>query len=182
MGSARVKKEIEEENKTKKPKPVREEIKKEIKTIVRIANTDINGEKPIVEALKGIKGIGNSMSKAICEVLGLEKSTKAGSLTENDIQKIEDVIKEPLKFGIPPFLLNRRKDPETGKDLHLVSSELEIRKKFDIQKEIELKTYRGIRHMYGLPVRGQRTRSSFRKGKVVGVMKKAKTVKKEEKK
>ena len=50
---------------------------------------------------------------------------------------------------------------------------LETAKKFDIQRMVDLKTYKGIRHMLGLPVRGQRTRSSFRKGRVVGVVRKA---------
>jgi len=173
MGVTKVKVEGEkvekkEEKKVEK-KPV---VKREVKLVVRVANTDLDGEKKLRNALLGIKGISHAMSKAICLAAGFDPNVKLGSLSEEEIAKLEDVIKDPIKYGIPSWLLNRRREPETGKDLHLVGSDLEIARKFDIQKMIELKTYKGVRHMYGLPVRGQRTRSSFRKGKTVGVVKK----------
>ncbi|HDD71594.1 MAG TPA: 30S ribosomal protein S13, partial [Candidatus Aenigmarchaeota archaeon] len=102
-------------------------------------------------------------------------------LSEAQIEKLEEIIKDPAKFGIPSFLFNRRKDWETGKDLHLTSSELEIQTKFDIQRMIDIKCYKGIRHMLGLPVRGQRTRSSFRKGRTVGVIRRKERAKMEKK-
>jgi small subunit ribosomal protein S13 len=173
MGVTKVKAESAEEEKLKKEKPEKKPKGKEIKLVVRIMNTDLDGERPLKNALMGIKGIGHSMSKAVCLAAGLDPNTKLGSLSEEDIAKIEAVIKEPTKHGIPSWLLNRRREPETGANLHLVGSDLEIAKKFDIQKTIDLKTYKGVRHMLGLPVRGQRTRSSFRKGKVVGVVKKS---------
>jgi small subunit ribosomal protein S13 len=97
---------------------------------------------------------------------------KLGSLTESDIQKLENVIRNPIKFGIYNWFLNRRKDTDTGQDLHLSGPDLEVVRRFDIQKMIDMKSYKGIRHMLGLPVRGQRTRSGFRKGRVVGVVRK----------
>lgn len=173
MGVTRVK-DLEAKPEEKKVvKPTKVEKTKEIKTIVRIANTDLDGEKTIINALKKIKGISHSFSKAVCMASGFDPYIKLGSLSETDIQKIEDVIKNPTKFGIPSWMINRRKDRESGKDLHLTGSDLDISKKFDIQRMIDLKTYRGVRHMFGLPVRGQRTRSSFRKGRVVGVLRKA---------
>jgi len=167
------------EKKVKKP----EERKIVSKLVVRIANTDLDGNKQLVYALKGIKGIGYTMAKAICIASGLDPKRKLGTLSSEEIELLEKVIRNPKEYGIPSFLLNRRKDLETGKDLHLVGAELDIAKKFDIQRQIELRTYRGWRHMLGQPVRGQRTRSHFReKGKVVGVIKKAVKAKEEEKK
>ncbi len=55
----------------------------------------------------------------------------------------------------------------------MTGPELDVTKKFDIQGKIDIKSYKGTRHMFGLPVRGQRTRSSFRKGKIVGVVRKS---------
>ncbi|MEM5836185.1 MAG: 30S ribosomal protein S13 [Candidatus Aenigmatarchaeota archaeon] len=174
MGVTKVKVEEEEVEKTKKEriekKPV---VKKELKTVVRVMNTDLDGEKPLRIALLGIKGIGFTMSKAICVAGNFDPNRKLGSLTEEEIAKIEAIIREPEKYNIPAWCLNRRRDIETGADLHLTGADLEMTKKFDIQRMIDLKTYKGIRHMFGLPVRGQRTRSSFRKGKVVGVVKKS---------
>lgn len=166
-------------DKAGKPEEKKPEVKpradklKEIRTIVRVADTDLEGERPLIFAIQGIRGIGYSISKAICKLANLKPRQKLGSLSHDDIENIESVIKDPLKFGIPLFLINRRRDIETGKDLHLTGSDLDISRKFDIQRYINLKTYRGWRHMLGQPVRGQRTRSSFReKGRVVGVMSK----------
>jgi small subunit ribosomal protein S13 len=174
MGVTKVRAEEEEAEKPKKEAEKKPVVKKEeTKLVVRVMNTDLNGEKPLKNALLGIKGISHAMSKAVCLAAGLDPNMKLGLLSEGNIAKLEAVIKEPTKYGIPAWLLNRRREPETGADLHLVGADLEIAKKFDIQKMIDLKTYKGVRHMLGLPVRGQRTRSSFRKGRVVGVVKKA---------
>jgi len=164
----------------KKPKEEKKEIAKpkveklrEIKTIIRVAATDLDGEKPILQALIKIKGIKYAVSKAICKVGNLDPNQKLKTLTEKEIEKLEEIIKDPIKFGVPLFLANRRRDIETGKDMHLTGLDLDVARKFDIQRYVNLKTYRGWRHMLGQPVRGQRTRSSFReKGRAVGVMRK----------
>ena len=162
-----------EEKKKEVAKPVRIERPKEITTIVRLANTDLDGEKPVFQALRKIKGVSFIMSKAICKVANLNPNQKLGALDAQTIEKLEEVIKEPINFGVPSFLVNRRRDIETGKDIHLIGADLDMVKKFDIQRYVDLKTYRGWRHMFGQPVRGQENRSSFRqKGKIVGVMKK----------
>lgn len=175
MGSTRVKdaEEKPKEEKKLEVKPKVEKPKAEARAIVRVAGTDLDGEKAILYALRKIKGVSFSIGKAICEVAGFDPKIKLGSLNEKDIEKLENIIKNPINFGIPVFFVNRRKDIETGKDLHLSSSDVDVARRFDIQRYVDLKTYRGWRHMLGQPVRGQRTRSSFReKGRVVGVMRK----------
>jgi small subunit ribosomal protein S13 len=167
------KKEEEKKEKEEKKKivPV---VKKVAREIVRVAGTDLDGDKPLVQAIKGIKGISHTIAVAICHAAGLPLNAKLSSFSEADLQKLEQVIKDPARFGVPAYLLNRRRDPTTGKDLHLTGQDVIITQKFDVQKEIDLKTYRGWRHMLGQPVRGQRTRSHFReRGRVVGVMRKA---------
>ena len=77
-------------------------------------------------------------------------------------------------------MLNRQKDFEVGKNKHLVGSDLDLRKEFDIKRLKKIKSYRGLRHLVGLPMRGQRTRSHFRKNrsKGAGIKKKPKKVEK----
>lgn len=184
MGVTKIREKVEREPKEKKPTKV-EKPKVEIKEIRRVAGTDLDGTKSLVRALRKIKGISHAFSKAICTISGFNPNTKLGSLTEQDIQKIEEIIKDPIKFGMPIWLVNRRRDLETGKDIHLTGSDLEIARKFDVKRMIDLKTYRGFRHMLGQPVRGQRTRAHFRGGRVVGVLRKeakAMLMKKEEEK
>lgn len=163
---------VEKKEEKEKPKP-RAPKHQEIRTIIRVAGTDLDGEKSVFRAIRKIKGIGFSMGSAICKSAELDPHKKLGNLDEKELERLESVIKEPLKFNIPVFIVNRRRDIETGKDMHLTGMDLTVSRKFDIQRYVDMKTYRGWRHMLGQPVRGQRTRSSFReKGKAVGVMKK----------
>ena len=146
----------------------------ELKYFVRIANTDLDGNKSIQNALTKIKGLSFMFSNAILNVARIEKTKKAGYLSDEQANKIDEIIKEPAKFGIPSWLFNRKRDPEDGTDRHLVSSTLTFVQDNDIKMMKKMKSYKGIRHSLGLPVRGQRTRSNFRrnKGKVMGVKKK----------
>lgn len=163
-----------QEEEKKKEEKSKAEKKAEPRAIVRVAGTDLNGEKQIVHAIKGIKGIGHTFAVAACYAAGLPLHEKLSSLSETQIEKIEEVIRNPTKFGMPTFLINRRKEPATGQNVHLIGQDLTVQQRFDVQREINLKTYRGYRHMLGQPVRGQRTRAHFRgKGRVVGVMRKA---------
>jgi small subunit ribosomal protein S13 len=143
-----------------------------MRQLVRISNTDLDGSKPVGHTIKRIKGVGFTFAKAICYSAHIDGNIKTGSLNEAQIQKIEDVIKNPSKYGLPTWLFNRRKDPETGANMHLVTSELDFAKGNDVRQLKKIKAYRGIRHMFGQPVRGQRTRSNFRrnKGKPMGVI------------
>lgn len=143
-----------------------------IRGIVRIAEVDIEGEKKIRNALLKVKGIGKSLARGISLAAGIDPELMIGSLNDEQIKKLEDVIKNPIKYGIPYHMLNRRFEPSTGEHKHLVSSELRLAIRADIDSMKKIRAYKGIRHELGLPVRGQRTRSSFRKGGIVGVSKK----------
>ncbi|MEM2202279.1 MAG: 30S ribosomal protein S13 [Candidatus Bathyarchaeia archaeon] len=146
---------------------------REFRHILRITDTDIDGTLKAPYALRKIKGISLNLANVILKKAGINPNIRAGFLTEAEVEKIEEIIKEPTKFGLPGWLLNRRKDLETGKDMHLISADLILRTKMDIEKMKELKSWRGYRHAYGLKVRGQRTRTTGRTGKTVGVKKKA---------
>ena len=80
----------------------------------------------------------------------------------------------PKKFNIPLWLLNRRKDPETNEDKHLITDDIRFVQENDVKILKKIKSYKGVRHMHGLPTRGQRTKSNFRrnKGNVIGVKRK----------
>jgi small subunit ribosomal protein S13 len=144
----------------------------EFRHILRIIDTDVDGTLKAPYALRKIKGISLNLANAILKKAGINPDVRAGFLTEAEVEKIEEIIKEPTKFGLPNWLLNRRKDLETGKDMHLISADLVLRTKMDIEQMKEIKSWRGYRHSYGLKVRGQRTRTTGRTGKALGVKKK----------
>jgi len=145
----------------------------EFRHILRIIDTDVDGSLKAPYALKRIKGISLSFANAILKKAGINPNIRTGFLTEAEVEKIEEIIKAPEKFGLPNWLLNRRKDLETGKDTHLITADLLLKTKMGIEQMKEIKSWRGYRHAYGLKVRGQRTRTTGRTGKAVGVKKKA---------
>ena len=116
---------------------------KDIKYFVRIANTDLVGSKSIYHALRKIKGISFMFANAICSVANIAKDKKAGRLSESEIKKIDEVLKEPSKFNLNSWLFNRKKDHDTGEDKHLLTSDLDFTKEFDIRKfrDIKLKDF-----------------------------------------
>ncbi len=141
------------------------------KDIVHIAGVDLNGHKPIYVELRKVVGVNWMFAHAVCAALGIDKWRKIGSLTDEELEKLEDALRNPQKYGIPSWLYDRRRDPETGEDKHLVGDDYKIAMEFDIKREMEINSWRGYRHREGLPVRGQRTRSHHRKGRTVGVIK-----------
>ncbi len=150
----------------------------EFRAILRIANAEIKGEVPIAQALTKVKGCKFMFANAICQVLDLDRKRRAGDFSEQEIEKIEDCLGNPVKYNIPKWLFNRRKDLDTGVDKHIVSIDLDLRREFDVRRLKKIRSYRGWRHAKKLPVRGQRTRSSFRGGAALGVSRKKKSGKK----
>ena len=159
-------KENKGEQESKKP-----EEKKQAYSIIRIVQTDIPGDKKVLTGLTYIKGIGWSVSNAICKILGLDENKEVRELSKEEIEKIMHFLENP---ELPNFLKNRRKDFETGEDHHLITARLDMAKEFDIRRLKKIRSYRGLRHALGQPTRGQRTKSHFRtkgKKKAVGVKK-----------
>jgi len=144
---------------------------KEFEHIVRIVGNDIFGEKKAIVGLTQIRGIGYIFAKAILDSLQIDSNTNIGFLNEQQVQSIEKIIENPISANFPAWFLNRRKDLESGKNLHLITSDIELTVRNDIEREKTTNSWRGIRHMFGLKVRGQRTRTTGRKGGAVGVKK-----------
>ncbi len=145
---------------------------KEFRHIIRIADTDLDGAKKVGYAIADIKGIGINLANVIVQKAGVNPKKRLGFLSEVEAEKVEDVINNPMKYGIPNWFLNRLKDRATGKDLHLIGSDLVLQIKSDIDQMKKMRSWKGFRHTHGLKVRGQRTRTTGRKGKAMGVRKK----------
>ena len=143
----------------------------EYKHIVRIVGNDIPGERKLIVGLTQIKGIGFNFATAISSTLKINTNSNIGNLTEANVQAIEKLILNPIEAKFPLWFLNRQKDIETGKDMHLLTSDIPFTLRNDIERERITVSWRGYRHLSGLKVRGQRTRTSGRRGGAVGVAK-----------
>ncbi len=140
--------------------------------VVRILETDVSGELPLLYGLAEVKGVGYNLAYAICRALNLDPYMKTGFLTDSEVESIEKAVKDPTSLGIPVWMYNRRKDYATGIDVHLYGAQLIYYVKEDIEREKRIKSWRGIRHALGLKVRGQKTRTTGRTGITVGVKRK----------
>ena len=143
----------------------------EYQYIVRIIGNDIPGERKMIVGLTQIRGVGYMFANTILSVLKINPNQRIGYLSQDQIKSIEDIIKNPSTSNFPAWFLNRRKDVETGEDKHLITSDIAFTVRNDIEREKTVGSWRGIRHMFGLKVRGQRTRCTGRKGGAVGVAK-----------
>ncbi|MDT7867403.1 MAG: 30S ribosomal protein S13 [Acidianus sp.] len=141
--------------------------------VVRIANTDISGEETLVYGLSRIKGLGYTTALAIARKLGLDPTVRVGYLSAEALKRVEDAVNDLTRLGLPSWLYNRRKDYETGQDRHLVGAELIFAARRDIEREIKISSWRGVRHKLGYKVRGQKTHTTGRTGMTVGVSKAA---------
>ncbi|MFA7397781.1 MAG: 30S ribosomal protein S13 [Crenarchaeota archaeon] len=147
----------------------------EYRYIVRIMGTDVQGTLKTSYAVAHVKGISSSLSNAVIRQAGVNPGLRIGLISESDVSKIEDVIRDPARYGIPAWMYNRRKDSDTGKDEHVLSADLAFKIKTDIDGAKEIRSWRGYRHAYSLKVRGQRTKTTGRAGKSLGVKKKTLT-------
>ncbi len=120
--------------------------------MARIIGVDIPGEKRIDISLRYIYGLGPVNSKQILERAKIDPSIRAKALTEAQLAQIVHVIQE-------------------GK--YVIEGDLRRELQMNLKRLQGIKCYRGIRHIRGLPVRGQRTGTNARtrKGprKTVGV-------------
>ena len=143
----------------------------EYKHILRIAGKDIEGGKKLIVALSEVKGVGYNFAQVLIQSLNINPNIRVGFLTENDIREIEQAISNPARAGIPQWYLNRRKNMDDGSNNHMITSDLDFAASNDIEREKLVMSWRGYRHMFGLRVRGQCTRTTGRRGGAVGVKK-----------
>ncbi len=171
-------KSIKKEEKEKAPVKMQASPKKKkgIKGIVRIAGSDMFGEVPLKMAIMKVRGIGHScglaLSRVVSEKLNVPLTTQVGDLTEQQMSQIDSIL-ENIHEYVPVYMLNRRKDPDDGKDRHVITNDLIFANRQDVEKEKKVYSWKGYRHAYGKKVRGQRTKNTGRHGKAVGVSKKS---------
>jgi small subunit ribosomal protein S13 len=144
----------------------------EFKYIVRLSGKDLKGTNNVVYALTQIKGVNIRLANILIKKANIPPETRLGFLSDNNVRKLEETLNNIETQGLPVWMLNRRKDMATGRNIHLITSDLDLQIKEDREGMIAMKSWRGYRHAYGLKVRGQRTRTTGRKGKITGVRKK----------
>ncbi|VDQ10209.1 unnamed protein product [Trichobilharzia regenti] len=140
--------------------------------ILRVLNTNIDGQLKIMYAITSIKGVGRRYANVVCKKADIDLNKRAGELTEDEVEKLVTVMANPRQYKIPDWFLNRQKDIEDGKHSQLMSGALETKLREDLERLKRIRSHRGIRHYWGLRVRGQHTKTTGRRGRTVGVSRK----------
>ncbi|KAJ1646113.1 ribosomal 40S subunit protein S18B, partial [Dispira simplex] len=140
--------------------------------ILRLLNTNIDGKRNVMFALTAIKGVGRRYSNLVCKKADVDLTKRAGELTNEELERLVTIMQNPLDYGIPKWFLNRQKDIVDGKYSQLLSNGLDNKLREDLERLKKIRNHRGLRHYWGLRVRGQHTKTTGRRGRTVGVSKK----------
>ncbi|KAJ2922013.1 hypothetical protein H1R20_g15076, partial [Candolleomyces eurysporus] len=140
--------------------------------ILRLLNTNVDGKRKIMYALTEIKGVGRRYSNLVCKKADVDLNKRAGELNSDELERIVTIIQNPTQFKIPTWFLNRQKDIIDGKNYQILSNSVDSKLREDLERLKKIRAHRGLRHFWGLRVRGQHTKTTGRRGKTVGVSKK----------
>ncbi|KAK3873673.1 hypothetical protein Pmani_026125 [Petrolisthes manimaculis] len=140
--------------------------------ILRLMNTNIDGRRKVMFAMTAIKGVGRRYSNIVLKKADIDQTKRAGELTEEEVEKIVTIMSNPRQYKIPDWFLNRQKDLKDGKYSQVMSNNLETKLREDLERMKKIRAHRGLRHFWGLRVRGQHTKTTGRRGRTVGVSKK----------
>lgn len=139
--------------------------------LIRIMATDIPASHSLLFGLSKIKGIGVMFSNAVCVTLGYDKNKKIGTLSEKEIETIEEYLSNNEFEGIPTWMKNQQKDTITGENKHFVNKDLEFQNLQLQRRNSKIRTYKVLRSKLRLTVRGQRTASNFRRNRMLNAKK-----------
>ncbi|WVQ80214.1 40S ribosomal protein S18-B [Cryptococcus sp. DSM 104549] len=141
--------------------------------ILRLLNTNVKGQGKIMYALTEIKGVGRRYSNLVCKKADVDLNKRAGELNSDELERIVTIMQNPAQFKIPAWFLNRQRDINDGKNHHILSNVIDQRLREDLERLKKIRTHRGLRHHWGLKVRGQHTKTTGRRvGKAVAGKKK----------
>nr|GEY03633.1 40S ribosomal protein S18 [Tanacetum cinerariifolium] len=140
--------------------------------ILRVQNTNVDGKQKIMFAMTSIKGIGRRFANIVCKKADVDMNKRAGELSNAEIDNLMTIVANPRQFKIPDWFLNRKKDYKDGKYSQVTSNALDMKLRDDLERLKKIRNHRGLRHYWGLRVRGQHTKTTGRRGKTVGVSKK----------
>ena len=130
---------------------------------ISLLNTNVDGNIKIVYALTTIKGVGRRYSNLVCKKADVDLHKRAGELTQEELERIVQIMQNPTHYKIPAWFLNRQNDITDGKDYHTLANNVESKLRDDLERLKKIRAHRGIRHFWGLRVRGQHTKTTGRR-------------------
>ncbi|CAK7244709.1 MAG: ribosomal 40S subunit protein S18B [Sporothrix thermara] len=140
--------------------------------IIRLLNTNIDGKQKVVYALTKVKGCGRRYANIVAKKADIDLNMRAGELSAEQLERIVSILQSPTQYKIPSWFLNRQRDIVDGKDSQILANGVDSKLREDLERLKKIRSHRGLRHYWGLRVRGQHTKTTGRRGRTVGVSKK----------
>ncbi|KAH0575177.1 Ribosomal protein S18 [Spironucleus salmonicida] len=140
--------------------------------LLRIFNTNVDGKRKLEISLTKILGIGRRFGRVCLEKASIDPFKRGGEMTLKEEEELLKIFQDPVAHGIPVWMINKRKEVITGKDIHITSSQFSQQTRTELEGMRRNKCNRGLRHAAGIKVRGQRTKCTGRRAGVVGVQRK----------
>jgi small subunit ribosomal protein S18e len=137
--------------------------------IIRVLNTNLNGTVKAPFALTAVRGVGRRFATLACKKAEVDVHKRAGELTAAELEQLMVIVANPRTFKVPDWFLNRQRDPKDGATSQVTSSQLDTKLRDDLERLKKIRNHRGLRHYWGLRVKGQHTKTTGRRGRVVGV-------------
>ena len=131
--------------------------------ILRVLNTNVDGRTKVMYALTQIRGIGSRFANVVCKKAEIDMGKRAGELSAAELESLMVIVANPRQFRIPDWFLNRQKDYKDGKYVQLTSNALDTKLRDDLERLKKIRNHRGLRHYWGIRVRGQHTKTTGRR-------------------
>jgi len=144
------------------------EEEEDIRYFVRIGQTDLDGTKSVERSLTDMNGIGRRAARIITEKAGIQRQAVFGKLEDDEIDRIVELV-EGFADEVPDWMANHQNDFFSGETTHLVGTDVNEKRRHDINRMKQIESYKGVRHKRGQKVRGQRTKSTGRTEGTIGV-------------
>nr|XP_035931698.1 40S ribosomal protein S18-like [Halichoerus grypus] len=130
--------------------------------ILRVLNTNIDGQRKIAFAITAIRGVGRRYAHVVWKKADMDLTKRAGELTEDKVERVITIMQNPRQCKIPDWFLNRQKDVKDGKYSQVLANGLDNKLPEDLERLKKIRAHRGLRHFWGLRVRGQHTKTTPR--------------------
>ena len=118
------------------------------------------------------QGVGRRYAHVVLRKADIDLTKRAGELTKDEVKRVITIMQNPRQYKIPDWFLNRQKDVKDGKYSQVLANGLDNKLREDLERLKKIRAHRGLRHFWGLRVRGQHTKTTGRRGRTVGVSKK----------
>merc|ERR1712224_519403 len=135
--------------------------------IIRLLNTNLDGKEKIMYALTKIKGIGRRFAKLICKKGEIDFSKRSGEFKIEQMEKLMEIVSSPQAYKIPRWFLNCQKSLKDGTYSQVTAAQIDANLRDTLDRIKKIRSHRGIRHYWGVRVRGQHTKTTGRGGKNV---------------